>query len=524
MNAEGHTAEENRVLVVAPTRRDAEVTCALLGKAGLVCVACAGVASLVIEMAQGVGVVVLTDHALIDPAIDALRAALQQQPPWSDVPTLILAREHHHSPQTMHALSGLTNVTMLDLPSSTRALVSTVRSALRSRRRQYQMRDHLGSLRNAEQALVEADQRKDAFLATLAHELRNPLAAISTGLQVITRSPLDPARSARMVAMMGRQSRLLVKLIDELLDVSRIATGKVVLSRERVDLRTVLESALEIGQTAFETAAHDVRLDVSAGPVWVIGDPARLVQVVSNLLNNAAKYTPDGGRIEISLGREDSDAVIRVSDNGTGIPASMLERVFDMFTQVNRTLDRAQGGLGIGLSLVKRLMELHGGTVRAASAGVGRGSTFEVRMHTVEAEPVATLAPAPQSERDPTPAGRRLRVLVVDDNADVADSFAVLLEHAGHRTRTEYTGAAAVQAAREFHPDIVFCDIGLPGLSGHDVAARLRADARNASTVLVAVTGWGGDEDKRRTRNAGFDLHLTKPVNADAVQEILARV
>jgi CheY-like chemotaxis protein/two-component sensor histidine kinase len=296
----------------------------------------------------------------------------------------------------------------------------------------------------------------------------------------------------------------------------------VLLQRERVDLRSVLDSALEASRPQVDASNHDMRVSCSAAPIWVVGDPSRLAQVISNLINNAAKYTPARGRIDVALEEADQQAIVRVTDNGAGIPVDMLDRVFDMFTQVNRTLDRAQGGLGIGLSLVRRLVDLHGGSVSAASPGLDKGSTFTIRLPMVEAEPMIDAA-GPQPP-DRAPVRRRMRVLVVDDNVDAADALAIQLETGGHEIRTASGGAAALHAADEFDPEVVLCDIGMPGIDGHAVAMRLRADRRHASTVLVALTGWGSEEDRRRTRRTGFDFHLVKPVSAEAVDEILSRI
>jgi CheY-like chemotaxis protein len=251
-----------------------------------------------------------------------------------------------------------------------------------------------------------------------------------------------------------------------------------------------------------------------------MGDPLRLAQVISNLINNAAKYTLNGGRIAVSLAEEDGDAVVRVSDDGVGIPADMLEHVFDMFTQVDRTLERAQGGLGIGLSLVRRLMDLHGGSVSASSAGSDRGSTFTLRLPAIATGAVA----APTKQATAHAGARNVRVLVVDDNIDAADSLAVMLQLDGYDTRVEYSGEDALRTAEAFDPEVVVCDIGLPQMDGHEIARRLRADPRRAGTLLVAVTGWGSEEDKQRTQRAGFDFHLVKPVGLDSVQEILGRL
>ena len=514
---------EERVLLVAPTRRDAEVTCRLLGNAGVPCLACADLQQLAAEIRRGTGAVVLTDVALAAEGVDAFLAGLAEQPTWSDIPVVLLMRDMAYSYEARRTLGAFTNLTLLDLPASTRSMVSAVQAALRSRRRQYENRDRIARQAAAEEALREADQRKDEFLATLAHELRNPLATIRNCLPMLVKGQADPQLTRRLVGMMDRQSQLLVKLIDDLLDVSRIATGKVRLRRERLDLRAVVESALEMGQTALDAAHHALSVELPPGPVWVLGDQERLAQVISNVLNNAAKYTPDGGRIVLTLAQEGDEGVIRVADNGAGLPAELVPSVFDLFTQVNRTLDRSQGGLGIGLSLVKRLTELHGGSVSAASEGIDRGSTFTIRLP-IHAAPDTAFAGDDAAARAVADSGKRLKVLVVDDNPDVADSLAVLLSARGHVIRTEYAGASGLEAAEEFEPHIVFCDIGMPGIDGHQLARTLRANPRFSATLLVAVTGWGSEDHQRRTRQAGFDLHLTKPASLEAVDAILARV
>jgi signal transduction histidine kinase len=511
---------ELRVLVVAPTRRDGEITCELLEREKVECIICPGVRHITDELASGVGALVLTDSALRDSGMSLLVKAIQQQPPWSDVPTLLLTRDRLDSPTAaVRSLEALGNVTVLDRPTSARAMVSAVKSALRARRKQYQIRDQLVEQRKADEALRQADRRKDEFLATLAHELRNPLAAIRTGLEVVVRVPDDAQRTGRMVGMIDRQSRMLVKLIDDLMDVSRISTGKVDLQTTRLDLRAVLEASLEGGQTVFDASRHQVRMELPPGPVWVVGDAARLSQVVGNLLNNAGKYTSDGGKIVVSLTQEGEEAVVRVSDNGVGIASNLLEQVFEMFTQVDRTLDRARGGLGIGLSLVRRLVQLHGGTVIAESPGVGHGSTFTVRL------PVAasTEAAAPQAPAEAVVRPPHLKVLVIDDNPDVAEALAALLEFDGHEIRMAHDGDSALRVAATFTPDVVFCDIGMPGMSGHEVAARLRLDPKHESTLLVAVTGWGNEDDKRLSVEAGFDMHFTKPISSEQVEFVLAR-
>ncbi|MCW5658532.1 MAG: response regulator [Burkholderiaceae bacterium] len=522
MSTETDRIDDGCVLIVAPTRRDGEITRALLAQAGVDGRVCSGLKELADRLDAGIGTVLLTDHALVDDGFSALLAALGRQAEWSDVPVLMLTQDRDQSPPAARALEAMTNVTLLDRPISTRAMVSAVQSALRARRRQYQIRDQIVEQMRAEQALRDADRRKDEFLATLAHELRNPLAPIRTGLEVLTRVRPDEPQASRVLAMMQRQLGQLIKLINDLLDVSRIATGKVALLRERVDLRSVVDTALEGTQPFVDAAQLQVHVARPDQPVWVVGDASRLAQVISNLVHNAAKYTPKGGRIRISSQREGTEAVVRVVDNGAGIPTDMLEQVFEMFTQVRRERERAPEGLGIGLSLVRRLVDLHGGSVRADSAGLGAGSTFTLRLPAVE--PAAAVSPNESTRNGDVRARRRIRVLVVDDNVDAADALAIHLQLSGHETRTEYSGAVALRVAREFQPEVVFCDIGMAGMDGHEVAACLRADRRYASTVLVALTGWGGEDDRRRTRSTGFDFHLVKPVSAEAVDEILARL
>jgi signal transduction histidine kinase len=520
MHPDDGPALDMRVLLVAPTRRDAEVTCAMLEKAGIAGEVFNDVPRLAEAVASGVGAIMLTDAALAAPGMGELFAALDEQPPWSDVPVILLTPDRQHSRATAHALEAFTNVTLVERPASARSMLSAVMAALRARRRQYEMRDQMAELRLAEQALREADQRKDEFLATLAHELRNPLAPIRTGLELLERVPGDGPQAVRVRAMMQRQVNLLIKLIDDLLDVSRIATGKVMLHREVVDLRGVVEAALEGSEPMIGAGGHRLHVHLPAAPVGVMADPMRMAQVIGNLVNNAAKYTARGGEIAVSLAVEGDEAVVRVSDNGVGIPADMLEQVFHMFAQVDRTLDQSQGGLGIGLSLARRLVALHGGSVVAESAGRGQGSTFTVRLPVI---PIGDRAVEP-----PKAGAARVRshprVLVVDDNVDAADTLAVVLGLEGCETRVEYGALDALRTAGEFRPRAVVCDIGLPGLDGCEIARRLRADPVHAGTLLVALTGLGSEEDKRRTREAGFDLHLVKPVDLAAVQDMLARL
>ena len=506
-----------RVIVLAPTARDGEVTARLLAGASIHSVHGQGWRHVEELIRAGAGALLLTDTTLADPAFKGLLSALQSQPSWSDLPVLALCRHEHQASAMREA--GLRNLTVLDRPTSTRAMVSAVETAVRGRRWQYQIRDQMDSLQQADVALRLADQRKDEFLATLAHELRNPLAPIGTGLKLLPRVGDDPVQLRGVTDMMERQVSQLVRLIDDLLEVSRISTGKLTVLRERLDLRRVLESALESCAPVVASRGHRLDVTMPDQAVTVHGDLARLAQALGNLVNNAAKYTPDGGRITVALGRAGEAAVLTVTDNGIGLSADMLERVFDMFAQVKQSLERSQGGLGIGLALVRSLVSLHGGSVSAQSPGPGEGSTFTITLPLLN----DLLQAAVAAQKAPVSATAR-SILVVDDNQDAAVSMALLLGLSGHEVRVEHGGQAALDAAVTFRPQVVICDLGMPGIGGYEVATRLRQDRRFADTLLVALSGWGAKEDKERSRAAGFDAHLTKPASMDAVAALLARL
>jgi signal transduction histidine kinase len=366
--------------------------------------------------------------------------------------------------------------------------------------------------------LREQDRRKDEFLATLAHELRNPLAPVRTGLQVLQLSN-NAEQASKTRQMMERQLGHLVRMVDDLLDISRVTLGKLTLKKERIDFRGILHSALETTRPVIEASGHELAVRLPKDPLPLEVDPTRLAQVIANLLNNAAKYTPAGGRIQLTAETSGDTLIVRVSDNGIGLPAQMLVKIFDMFTQVGRSIDRAQGGLGVGLTLVRRLIELHGGSIEAESPGIGKGSTFTVRLplaHVVHSEAILGA--------QETTVATSLRILVVDDNVDAAESLAMLLELGGHKTCRAYTGLEALSAATTFLPQVVFLDLGLPGLNGYEVAERMRSAAVSPRPLLVALTGWGSEEDRRRAQTAGFDLHLVKPLDMTKLDEALAMV
>jgi len=378
----------------------------------------------------------------------------------------------------------------------------------------------------AEDALRDSDRRKNEFLATLAHELRTPLAPIRNSVEVLwkTRST-EPSSDAFDTAMevLNRQVGQMVRLVDDLMDAGRISSGKMVMRMERVELSSVVYHAVESVRVMSDALAQDLAVTLPETPLYLNADPARLAQIVGNLLSNASKFTERGGKIWLTVERaEESEVVIRVRDTGAGIAADQLPRIFDLFTQVDTELDRSTGGLGIGLTLVRTLVQMHGGTVEVNSAGLARGSEFIVRLPIIvdmlvqESTPIA---------RRPGVTAVPLRVLVVDDNVDAADMLATLLRIEGHETHTVHDGVEAVEATVKIRPQLVLLDIGLPRLSGYEVARLIRErHAHTACPVLVAVTGWGQDEDHRRSEDAGFYAHLVKPVNEGILGELLCSV
>jgi len=376
------------------------------------------------------------------------------------------------------------------------------------------------ALQNAQlyQELREKDRRKDEFLAMLAHELRNPLAAINNAVQLSTMSMLQDQIEWSM-DVISRQIKHLARLIDDLLDVSRITRGKIELRKENIDATPVLNSAAETTGRLIEERNHELIVSFRPG-LRLEADPVRLEQIIVNLLTNAAKYTENGGRIWLSANREGREVVIKVKDTGVGIPPEKIPQMFELFTQGDRTLARSEGGLGIGLTLVRSLAEMHGGTVTATSEGPGKGSEFIVRLPAAGAPPKASaISPgnSPQAGKQPS------RILVVDDNVDTVRGLARLLKLLGHEVETAYDGPSALEVAPIFKPEYVLLDIGLPGMDGYQVASRLREEEVLQHTVIIAISGYGQDDDRRRTREAGFDHHLVKPVNHDSLMALLSR-
>ncbi|MEW6762863.1 MAG: ATP-binding protein [Pseudomonadota bacterium] len=368
----------------------------------------------------------------------------------------------------------------------------------------------------AEQALIVADRRKDEFLATLAHELRNPLAPIRTGLDILRIRSGDAQATQRATDIMERQLRQMVRLVDDLLDVSRINTGKFTIKMGRVELKAVVNDALEVVRSYIELHGHELVIDLPDRPVFLHGDATRLAQILSNLLNNAAKYTNRGGRVTLGASVEDKTLVLEVADTGIGLAPDMLDSVFEMFVQVDSTLERSNAGLGVGLSLARKLVELHGGTIQAFSEGLGQGSRFVVRLPiVVDPEPITKPTPAAFISTE------SYRILLADDNVDFVNSIGALLTAMGHSVVITHNGPDALAAAARFCPDYAFLDIGLPHMSGYDLARGIRNLPCGVMTVLIAVTGWGQEKDRQLAFEAGFDHHMVKPVRFEQIEEIL---
>jgi signal transduction histidine kinase/DNA-binding response OmpR family regulator len=694
MNAAAAAAEE-RVLILAPTSADAALSRSILAEARLRCEVRCDLGALTEELHAGAGALLLTDE--VPAAADArlLVSALDAQPSWSDLPIILLSESGADSSAAAWALEMLGNVTILERPVRVTTLVSALRTAIRARRRQYELRDQLIELRQAEEqvrslndrlladlgrltrlqqvstrlvqtthlaelleeildaaieitdadmgniqlfeggalrivaqrgferpfleyfrsvkdpsaacgaamlarervvvddvrtdpifagtpageallaagaravqatpllsrsgrllgifsthyrttlrcngaalpffdmlarqaadfiervqgeeALKEADRRKDEFLATLAHELRNPLAPIRNALHIMQIAPDHPATLERVRSLMERQLAHMVRLIDDLLDVSRITRGKLQVRKERVDLASVVGSAVDTVRPLIESSGHVLNIDIPSQPIHLDADPMRLAQVFSNLLSNAAKYTDRGGRIDLTARREGNEVVVKVRDTGMGIPAHALPTIFDMFTQVDPSQERSQGGLGIGLTLVRQLVHMHGGSVEAWSAGAGKGAEFTTRL------PIVSMSLPKDTSAEEARSCRLVsyRILVVDDNRDAAETTGTMLRMTGNEVRIVHDGIQAVEEAVGFRPDVILMDIGMPGLNGYDAARRIRDQSWGKDIVLVAVTGWGQEEDKRRAQEAGFDHHFTKPVDPREIDRLL---
>jgi signal transduction histidine kinase len=450
---------------------------------------------------------VLTDVMM--PRLDGFGVlqGLREDPRTREVPVILLSARAGEESRVEGMEAGADDY--LIKPFSARELLARVGAHLQMAR----MR------REAGEALRDADRRKDEFLAMLSHELRGPLAPLGNMLEVVKRAGGNAELLPQAYGTMERQLTQLVRLVDDLLDVSRITRNKMELRKQRVELASIVHHAAEACRPLGDSLQHEVAVTLPREPVYLNADPARLAQVFQNLLNNACKYTEPQGRVWLTAERQAGDVLVTVKDTGLGIPPDKLASIFDMFTQVDASRERARGGLGIGLALVKRLVEMHDGTVEARSEGPGRGSEFVVRLP-VLTETLQAAQQATEAAKDRAAVARR--VLVVDDNADSAESLTMLLQVSGHETHTAHDGLEAVAAAERFRPEVALLDIGLPRLNGYDAARRIREQPWGKDMVLVALTGWGQEEDRRKSKEAGFDLHMVKPVDLELLMERLA--
>jgi len=515
---------ESRVLLFTPTGRDAELLASALQGAQIDCARSDSLTTLEKQIEEGAAAVILAEEALEPATVSRLRMLLKSQPAWSDLPILLLTGSGANSPGVHGASLAMGNVTLLERPTRVMALVSATRAALRARARQYESRSQLVELRRiaaelnaSERLLREANARKDEFLATLAHELRNPLAPIRNSLHVLRHKKPDAALTP-LHDIMDRQVIHLVRLVDDLLELSRISRGSIALHIERLDIASVIRSAIETSRPLIDAARHELRVALPLEPLHVSGDEVRLGQVFANLLNNAAKYTQDGGVITVAAEAVNGEVVVTVTDTGAGIPPDMLDSIFNMFTQVHGTHARAQGGLGIGLTLVKHLLKLHGGRITVHSDGLDTGSRFTVYLLLVDESIPAeeTLQPAP------TRALRHLpRVLLVDDNRDAADTLAMVLRTQGAEVQTLYNAVDVLTTLIPHSRVVVIADLGMPNMDGYELARRIRADSANAGVRLIALSGWGQEADRARAEAAGFDAHFIKPADIEALLTLL---
>lgn len=643
MNRGSGAWDDERLLLLVPTSRDAQLSGEILGRAGVACSICPSLDALPAELDRNVASLLIAEEIFARDHRSLLASWLARQEPWSDLPIIMLARPGADSETLMRAVDQLSNVTVIDRPTRIATLVSVARSAIRARRHQYQLREHLilrerteiqlresveevrtlldtlpigvimtsdtetsditgnacahtllrvrsgekfdgrvrifegdteipfgnhplaraargenvvadhvdlriddtvihamvwatplrnlqgeprGALaaildlteqRRAEMALRESDRRKDEFLAILAHELRNPLAPVRTALDILKRET-EPSMRQSLHGIIERQVETMVRLVNDLLDVSRIARGTTDLDEQIVDLRQIVLSAIEISQPLIVAGRHRLTTDLPPHPVRMRADPMRLAQVFANLLNNAAKYTPVAGEIAIRVDIPDQQARIVIEDDGIGIAQEMLTEVFDMFRQIREGGQKPSSGLGIGLTLVKRLVEQHQGSVVAESDGIGLGSRFIVRLPLMETDAPAQTFPQSESAFSL----RGLRVLVADDNEDAATVLSQLIRMLGGVCSVVNDGDEVLDALRAGKPAVAILDIGMPHLDGYEVARRIRALPEFDDVVLVALTGWGQEEDKRRSREAGFDFHLVKPAAYDELKAVLA--
>jgi signal transduction histidine kinase/ActR/RegA family two-component response regulator len=500
-----------RVLIVAPIGRDAELMCSYLTAAGIHCEVRPNVEAVCDDVNDGAGALLFTEEALTPDVSPRLAQVLDRQEAWSDVPLIILIGEPLLDAQTrsFQTLGRRTNLTFVDRPVRIKSLVSAAQAALRARERQYQIRDLM-------QTLEDRVHERDRFLAILGHELRNPLGAILLASQM---TGPDGKLDGEHAGLIERQSKHLTRLVNDLLDLSRVASGKIVLKKQVLDLAHVVRQSLETVEPAAREQNVRVELRDPPAPVPVEVDPVRADQIITNVLTNAIKYTPEGGEVVVTVAPAGDQAVVRIKDNGVGIAEDRIGTIFELFAQAENAIGRAQGGMGIGLALVRNLLHLHGGTISAHSDGIGHGSEFTVAFPLTDkrAEP-ATQRPQRAAKKD----GQPRRIVIVEDNPDVRELLRLKLRRLGHAVDAVADGPAGVETIVETKPDLALVDIGLPGLDGYEVAARVRQSLGDG-VILVAVSGFGQPEDKRKALEAGFNEHITKPADVSDIENLLTR-
>ena len=499
---------EQRILIYAPAGQDASLAVKVLASGAIDSLACRSAGELAQQLHQGAGGVVTVEEALHTGAWQVLDDYARQQPQWSDLPIIMLTHSGQDTLPLRQAIATLGNLTLLERPVHTLTLITSARAMLRARTRQYQVR--------------ESERRKDEFLASLGHELRNPLAPIRTSASLLGRLYPESEQIARVQGVIERQVTQLARLVDDLLDVGRITSGKVVLQREQVAFEQIIHHVIELCQ---EAAAHRQIALTATLPPWPVllhADYARLVQIFANIVSNAIKFTPPGGHIHLGAQFGHGQLHATIEDDGIGLDADAIARIFSMFEQSRTVAGQLASGLGIGLSLARQFAEMHGGSVEAYSAGPGQGSRFVVSLPASLAPAPAALAPAAPL-LSPAPAGASLQVLVVDDNVDAADALQTLFQLDGHRAEVAYDGQQALAAISRNWPQLIVMDLGMPGMDGYETARQIRALANGRATLMIALTGWGQGDARQRAQEAGFDHHLTKPVDFETMKALLGR-
>jgi signal transduction histidine kinase/CheY-like chemotaxis protein len=500
----------HRVLIAAPIGRDAELMCTQLGRAGIACESFKAIDDLCRAFDEGAGALLFTEEALPPPAMQRLARALEAQPAWSEVPIIILSGlpELETKTRSFAELARITNVTLIDRPVRIRSLISAAQSAISSRKRQYEVRDLM-------EKLEDRVHERDRFLAILGHELRNPLGAILLAAQMTDPDGRLESDHARLIE---RQSRHLTRIVNDLLDLSRVVSGKIVIKPQLIDLRRIAQQALQTLEESARVHEVTVELRLPPEPISVSADPVRADQIITNVLTNAIKYTPENGHVIVTLVRDDCHAKVVVEDDGVGIAPERIGTIFELFAQAENAIGRSQGGMGIGLALVRNLVELHGGSIEAASDGVGKGSCFTIRFPLAITEYVAQEPAHAQMAESMPPR----RIVIVEDNTDVRELLRLKLRRLGHEVEAVADGVSGVAAIVGTRPHMALIDIGLPRLDGYQVATQVRAQL-GGDVVLIAVSGFGQPEDKRKAAEAGFDDHLTKPADVHDIESLLAR-